>query len=291
MDARGLRQPDGCITRRLNMNINMRQNYSYLFSSMNTFGGNSGGYSGMAGLFGDYASIKNGSYGKLMKAYYTADKSESADKTRKSNHSNIIDELTRPGSTLTRKTVTKEDRAKLNKVETAADALKNSADALVTTGSRSVFREKEITSKDGNGVESTAKGYDTDAIYNAVNKFVTDYNSVLTSVKDADNANVNNRSAGMINNTAANEKSLNKIGISINTDGTLALNKDTFLKSDMGSVKSLFNGNGSYGYRVSAQASMIDYAAGREASKTNTYTVGGTYNTAFNSGNIYNNYF
>lgn len=258
---------------------------------MNTFGRNSGGFSGMSSLLGDYASLKNGSYGKLMKAYYTAEKSDSTSKSSKSNHSNIVDELTRPNSTVTKKAVTKEDIKKLNKVETAADALKNSADALITTGSKSVFREKDITTKDENGVESTVRDYDTNAIYDAVNKFVTNYNSVITTVKDADNANVNNRSASMMNNTAANEKSLNKIGISINTDGTLALDKDAFMKSDMSSVKSMFNGNGSYGYRVSAQASMIDYAADREASKTNTYTIDGTYNAAFNSGNIYNSYF
>lgn len=257
------------------------------------FGGNSnsGGVSGMSGLLGDYASLKNGSYGRLMKAYYTADKTDSTGKSKKNNHSNVIDELTRSNSNLTRKAVTKDDVKKLNKVENAADALKTSADALITTGSKSVFREKDITTKDEKGVESTARGYDTNAIYDAVNKFVTNYNSVITTAKEADNANVNSRSTSMMNNTAANEKSLNKIGISINKDGTLALDKDAFMKSDMGSVKSLFNGNGSYGYRVSAQASMIDYAADREASRTNTYTVDGTYNAAFSSGNIYNSYF
>ena len=275
------------------MNINTRQNYSYLFSSMNMFGGNSnsGGFSGMSGLLGDYASLKNGSYGRLMKAYYTADKTDSTSKSKKNNHSNVIDELTRSNSNLTKKAVTKDDVKKLNKVENAADALKTSADALITTGSKSVFREKDITTKDEKGVESTARGYDTNAIYDAVNKFVTNYNSVITTAKEADNANVNSRSTSMMNNTAVNAKSLNKIGISINKDGTLALDKDAFMKSDMGSVKSLFNGNGSYGYRVSAQASMIDYAADREASRTNTYTVDGTYNAAFSSGNIYNSYF
>ena len=34
------------------------------------------------------------------------------------------------------------------------------------------------------GVESTTKGYDTDAIYSAVNSFVTNYNSVMAAVDD-----------------------------------------------------------------------------------------------------------
>ena len=58
---------------------NMNSNISSLFSSLNT--GNT-----MFGSFnlGDYASIKNGSYGKLLKAHYAEEKkaaSESAKTT------------------------------------------------------------------------------------------------------------------------------------------------------------------------------------------------------------------
>ena len=48
---------------RLNMGYTgMKQNYSFLFQSMS---GNSN-----LNFLSDYMSIKNGSYGKLMKAYY-----------------------------------------------------------------------------------------------------------------------------------------------------------------------------------------------------------------------------
>ena len=56
--------------------------------------------------------------------------------------------------------------------------------------------------------------------------------------------------------TIANSKQLAKIGITMKNDGTLSLDKDTFMKADMNTVKNLFQGNGSYGYRVSAQSSM-----------------------------------
>lgn len=265
------------------MAINFRTDYSFLFSSMNQ---SSGGFS-MNSWLSDYTSIKNGSYGKLMKAYYSVDNSS---KSGKSSSSNSIKDIAKNNS-IVKETITKEDAKKLNKVQTTTDALKESADALLKTGNNSVFAQKDITTKDENGLESTIKGYDVDAIYKAVNKFVQNYNSVVNAVDDANVDSVTRRAQNMVNQTSYNEKALNKIGITMNDDGTLSIDKDTFTKADMNNVKSLFNGSGSYGYQISAQASMTNYAADRAASRSNTYTGNGTYDSFLNSGNIYNSYF
>ena len=74
----------------------------------------------------------------------------------------------------------------------------------------------------------------------------------------------------MIDLTDSKEKALDEIGITINTDNTLSIDKDTFMKADMEKVKGLFSGSGSYGYSVSAKASMIDYQAHNEVNKANT---------------------
>ena len=60
----------------MSINIQAKTDVSYLFSSLGS------GEAGVAGsnLLADYASIKNGSYAKLMKAYY----SENADDAVKS---------------------------------------------------------------------------------------------------------------------------------------------------------------------------------------------------------------
>ena len=164
-------------------------------------------------------------------------------------------------STITKKdTATDTAKKALAKVETTTDALKESADALLATGKKDLFTQKDITTKDENGVESTTKGYDTDAIYSAVNSFVTNYNSVMAAVDDVSDTTVNNRTESL-GNTIANSKQLAKIGITMKNDGTLSLDKAAFMKADMSTVKSLFQGNGSYGYRVSAQSSMINFAA------------------------------
>ena len=268
------------------MGINLKNDYSYLFSSLNQNKNNTNSLAGLTSLLGDYSSIKSGSYGKLMKAYYAE---MGSDKVSNKVNNDKPDDAEQNESVSN--VVTKADAQKLNKVQTATDDLKESAEALYENGSKSVFNQKNITTKDENGVETTKKDYDTEAIYSAVNQFVKDYNSVLSTAGSADNSTVTSRVDIMMNNTSNNEKALVKVGITIGEDGTLSLDKDAFMKADVSSVKSLFNETNSYGYHVSAQATMINSAAEREASKAATYTADGDYNSFMNTGNLYNSYF
>lgn len=50
------------------INVGNNQDYSYLFQSLSS----SSGGMGNLNFLSDYASIKNGSYGKLLKTYYGA---------------------------------------------------------------------------------------------------------------------------------------------------------------------------------------------------------------------------
>lgn len=260
----------------MGIGIHEKTDYSFLFSSM---GSASSGVSSSNFLM-DYASIKNGSYFKLMKAYYSQDSgSDSVNSVVKNS------EKTKASKSLT----TAESKA-YAKVQSASDALKDSADALLETGSKSLFKEKDITTTDENGVKNTKKGYDVDSIYKAVNSFVNNYNSVLSAASDVNDTSVSNRVNSMQNTTKSNAKLLSQIGITINEDNTLSIDKDAFMKADMNTVKSLFNSRGSYGYSVSASASMINYNAGYAASRQNTYTANGTYNGLYGSGNLFSSY-
>ena len=233
----------------MSINIQAKTNYSFLFSGLSSTASNAASSNWLA----DYASIKNGSYAKLMKAYYGKEKA-------------------------------------LAKVETTTDALKESADTLLATGKNDLFAQKDITTKDENGIETTTKGYDTSAIYNAVNSFVKNYNSVMAAVDDVSDTTVNNRTESLGNTTIANSKQLAKIGITMKNDGTLSLDKDTFMKADMNTVKNLFQGNGSYGYRVSAQSSMINFAADHASTRSSLYTGTAGYTGTYNAGNLFSSY-
>lgn len=259
----------------MSINIQARTDYSFLFSGLASSSKNSYGGT-MSSFLVDYASIKNGSYGKLMKAYYNETGSDAVKKLASSTN---------------KTTVSKTDKAALTKVQSTTDALKESADVMLEKGSKSVFALKDITTTDENGVETTTKGYDVDAIYKAVNDFVNNYNSVINAVNDSENENLVNKATSLANSTYSNINLLNKIGITMNDDSTLSIDKDTFVKADMNTAKTLFNGNGSYGYRASAQASLINFAADRAASQNSTYTVSGTLNNAYSSGNLFDSLF
>lgn len=254
----------------MNSRIMAKQDYSSLFSSL---GSSAAAVSGSTFL-SDYASIKNGSYGKLMKAYYSKNPSESVSKLAKQSVSK-----------------SKVDTKTLANVDSTTDALKASADKLLEKGSKSLFKEVDITTKDKNGVETTTKGYDMDAIYKAVSTFVNDYNAVLGTFKDINSTSLSGKLNNLAGTAKANSKTLAKVGITVNKDNTLSIDKDTFFGANASTVKDLFNGNYSFSYRISAQASIINYAAQNEASKSNTYNYAGSYSNNYNSGNMFNSYF
>lgn len=103
-------------------------------------------------LLSDYASIKNGSYGKLMKAYYAKQDAESASLSRDTSQ-------------------------KLTLMRSSADSLKKSADAL---NDSSLWEKKKVKKKDEEtGEETEVEDYDWAAITKAVKAFVDDYNSVV----------------------------------------------------------------------------------------------------------------
>lgn len=254
----------------IRINVNARQDYSYLFQSITTSRGNS---LGNLNFLSDYASIKNGSYGKLMKAYYAKD---AADKTASEGK----DTETKKNSISTAA-----DSAKtLSEIEKAADAMKESADSLLVKGSKSVFRKK-------NEKATVSEEYDTDAIYKAVSGFVTDYNDLLSKTSAASSKNLQSKADTLAAVTSANAKLLSRVGITVNSDSSLSLDEEVFKKSDMGTVKNLFGTTGAYGYKVSAQASMIDYTAAKESTRSNTYTANGTYSNVYSAGNILNSFF
>ena len=162
--------------------------------------------------------------------------------------------------------------------------MKESADSLLVKGSKSVFRKK-------NEKATVSEEYDTDAIYKAVSGFVTDYNDLLSKTSAASSKNLQSKADTLAAVTSANAKLLSRVGITVNSDSSLSLDEEAFKKSDMGTVKNLFGTTGAYGYKVSAQASMIDYTAAKESTRSNTYTANGTYSNVYSAGNILNSFF
>ena len=141
----------------------------------------------------------------------------------------------------------------------------------------------EKTGADG----KTTLGYDTDAIYKAVDKFVSSYNTMIDRGGDSENERVLKTTLSAVQNTKKNEDALNSIGIMTGSDNKLSIDADKFKAADMDTVKSLFNKTASFGYQTSANASMLSFYAERAASQASTYGANGTYTYNYQSGNLY----
>ena len=245
---------------------------SVLFSSLNknSTSSTSSLFSGSGDLLGinysDYATIRNGSYFKLMKAYYSMD-----------GESEV-------SSIATTTSTTKESAKKLASIESSAESMKEAADALLEKGSKTLFNKTTVTDESG----TTSTQYDTDAIYDAVKKFADSYNNLIDATDESNTSNITNAAKRMVNLTNANEKLLEKVGITVDEDNKLVVDEEKFKKADMDTVKSLFNTTGGYGYQVDAQAAMINYYAESEASKSNTYGSNGSYTYNYSTGELYN---
>lgn len=148
-------------TNKYNSNVD----YSALFgetSNSSSLGGTN--------ILSDYASIKNGSYGKLLKAYYAK---QDAEKTAG----------------------TGDTSQKLTLMKTSANSLKKSADAL---NASSLWEKKKIKKKDEKtGEETEVEDYDWEAITKAVKSFIEDYNDVVKEAGESNTKDVLRNAAWM----------------------------------------------------------------------------------------------
>lgn len=218
------------------LNSGLADTYSSLLGGSSS----SSSDSGVSSLLADYASIKNGSYGKLMKSYYAKAKAESEDdessSSSKTNSSKEKDTLT---------------------ASSASSAYK-AAEKLLTTD----FSEENL-----------------DEAYEAVSDFVKQYNSLIKNGSSSSNSSVQKQAQYLYDTMYSNYKLFAKVGITLNTDRTLSLDEDTFKdKGNYSTMKTLFNGSNSFADKVSYKASqMYRYASDGQSVTAKTYTSSGTY--------------
>lgn len=262
-----------------NMSFNFGSNFSSFFSS---FGSSSS--SGMSNFLADYASIKNGSYGKLMKAYYKEANSSSntSSSSKNTKTKTTVDDIISEKMQRSKKVESTEYKA-YNKVKTATSDLNKAVDKL---SNDSLFDQKLLTSVDENGVEKVEFGQDKEAIYNAVNDFVKSYNSVLSAANGANNGSINKRMESIVKDTNKQADTLKKMGITIKADNSLSIDKDAFMKADMKSVQNMFKDT-TYTSGLKANADMMRDNAHYEQLRANTYTYDGTFDSSYKSGSSY----
>lgn len=149
----------------------------------------------------------------------------------------------------------------LKTLEASAKNLSEKATALAANGRNSVFK----TDAEGN--------YDMEKIASAVSDFAESYNAAKTAVVNAGNEKAVQTAVGMVSSTQSMENTLNKVGITINSDNSLSFNSEKFKEADMSDIKALFSGTGSYAHNIAIKAAQIQsYAAADTGSLFSGYS-------------------
>lgn len=210
------------------LNSGMADTYSTLLGGMS----GSDGAGGVSSLLGDYAAIKNGSYGKMMKSYYAKLEKQEAEES---------------GET---------DKSKAGKVKDSASA--SAAASLYKSASALTSLNYDDRSEEN-----------IDKITDSVSSFVKDYNSLMKSASKSENETVKKQAESLYESYYTNYKLFSKIGITMNSDRTLSLDEDALKKTladtEKGhgsTVKTLFSGIGSFADKAVDKASRIYRAAG-----------------------------
>ena len=223
---------------------NTNVDYSYFFGATQSV------TSGASFSLTDYMAIKNGSYGKLIKAYYAQQDAE---------------KVAGKGDSVQKSTLLK----------TGADALKKSAEAL---NNDALWEKKVIKKKDEQtGKEVEVEDYDWNAITKAVKSFVEDYNDVLEHAGESNAKDVLRNAVWLTGMVESNETMLSKIGITVGKGNKMELDEEALKKADIKSFKILFTGHNSLADKISMKANSISNAAARTSG---TYKSNGTYSNA-----------
>lgn len=213
----------------------------------------------------DYMSIKSGSYGKLLKAYYKQQETEESSETET-------------------------EKKQLTLLKSNADGLKSSASALMD---EDLFEKKTIETKDETTGEVTeTEDYDWDSIVSAVKAFAEDYNTVISAAGDSDNTGVLKNATWLTQITAANEDLLSSVGITVGSDNQLKVDETTLKAANISTLKVLFQGVNSYADKVATKATQIGSAAVKGTSTSaSAYTSTANYDNLTSSGYLYDELF
>ncbi len=222
---------------------------------LNSLGSGKDGSTGFD--FAGYASIKNGSYGKLVKSYY-AEQTGAAGKT--------ASEVKSTSNAKTTKTEDS-DTTGLSQMKKDAQQLKTSAEKL---------------SSDDMWKKTDGK-LDMSKVASAVKDFAADYNKVIDQAGKVSSKEIGQDMKFMSSMTDTFTKVLAKVGVSVGSDGKLSVDEEKLAKADEATVQSLFKGNATYGSQIADKASAI----ARDADM-NSSIYGSNAETSSTLSSIYN---
>ncbi len=131
---------------------------------------------------------------------------------------------------------------------------------------------------------------DYDAAYSAAENFVKSYNDFVSGIGSSGDSTVSNKDSFVANMTNAYTSRLDKVGISIKSDGTLAIDKEAFNSATASSLDRVFGKEDSFASFMGEQAKQLEaYAESDRYNKLNAYNQTGNITNIVNTSGAYFN--
>lgn len=224
------------------------------FWNGNSLYGSNNSSTNLYSLFSERNAIKNGTYKKLLKSYYSSLEENSGSTTstsKRRGQNNIIDKLLKEKMY---PTVSKETQEANTNLTNGIGSLKSS---ISTLQSENTFEDTE------NGKTASEK------VVSAMKSYVNNYNNVVTASKSSTLSNKTAYVANMMSTTSKFEKELGEIGVMLKSDGTLQLDETKLKNTDLSKIQKLFSTDNiqSYGSTI---ASRVKFAGGGTSTTTGT---------------------
>ncbi|MBR4112600.1 MAG: hypothetical protein IKK53_06170 [Ruminiclostridium sp.] len=131
---------------------------------------------------------------------------------------------------------------------------------------------------------------DYDAAYTAAENFVKSYNDFVSGISSSGDSTVSNKNSFVANMTNAYTNRLDKVGISVKSDGTLAIDKEAFNSATATQLDRVFGKEDSFASFMGEQSKQLEaYAESDRYNKLNAYNQTGNITNIVNTSGAYLN--
>lgn len=208
-------------------------------------------YSSMSSVLNQWSDFKVSK--NLYQAYYNMQQTESDTSSDESYIQKLIN-----GST---------QKLYEDKLGSLSSAVSDSVEKL-----ESAFKADEETGE-----------IDYDAAYSAAESFINSYNDFVTNTGSSGDKTVSGKNTFVSNMTTAYTRRLEKVGVTVGSDGTLSINKDTFNSATASQLEQVFGKEDSFASFMSEQARQLEaYAESDLYNKVNSYNQTGNVTNLVN---------
>lgn len=163
----------------------------------------------------------------------------------------------------------------------------DSSKIATATDNGITYLSELLSTDDDSTFAKAASSSDTSEITSKIQAWVTSYNSMVSSMSSRGTQNDITFLVNLGKIYVDNESSLNSIGITRSTNGQLTVDTEKLKSADIGSLKSVFNGENSYSEKIKTSTESIQKVSSAMSAMSNVYSQNYSSSASYTDGTSY----